>query len=84
MFTNYFLKSFPPHISRSNAENRRSLAIIVLEIFKKCPDALYFDVDISLLNSATNDIFLNIAFLLSIQSTKSILNFFDPHFSFEC
>jgi hypothetical protein len=36
-----------PHISLSNGENRTSLAIIVLEIFKKHRCALYFDVDSS-------------------------------------
>ena len=37
-----------PHISHSNAEKRSSLAITVLEVFKEYPDALYFDVDISI------------------------------------
>ena len=34
-----------PHISLSNGENRMSLPIIVLEIFKKHPGSLYFDAD---------------------------------------
>ena len=37
-----------PHISLSNGENRTSLAIIVLEIFKKHRCPLYFGVDNSL------------------------------------
>ena len=40
------LKRFP-HICHSNAENWSSLAITILEIFKKYPGALYFDVDSS-------------------------------------
>ena len=36
------LKEFPPHY----AEDRSSLAITDLEIFKKYPGALYFDVHI--------------------------------------
>jgi hypothetical protein len=37
-----------PHISLSNSENRTSLAIIVLEIFKKHRGPLYFGGDSSL------------------------------------
>ncbi len=42
-----------PHISLSNDESRRSLAIIVREIFtKKYRGALYFDVDSTLNNTS--------------------------------